>query len=83
MQKTYILDTNILLHNPQALYSFEDNEVVTPLAVIEEIDHPYLDTSSHGLTYFAERFKGEKIAGHMTLRKGQRSALAELGSQIL
>ena len=39
MQKTFILDTNILLHNPRAISSFEDNEVVIPLAVIEEIDH--------------------------------------------
>ena len=38
MQKTYVLDTNILLHNPQAPFSFEDNDVVIPLAVIEEID---------------------------------------------
>jgi PhoH-like ATPase len=83
VQKTYILDTNILLHNPQAIYSFEDNEVVIPLAVIEEIDHPYLDASSNGLTYFVERFKGEKIAGHVTLRKGERSALTELGARIL
>lgn len=49
----------------------------------EQIDHPYLDASSNGLTYFVERFKGEKIAGHVTLCKGERSALAELGSQIL
>src|SRR3989339_2090584 len=39
VQKTYILDTNILLHNPQAIHAFEDNDVVIPLAVIEEIDH--------------------------------------------
>jgi len=39
VQKTYILDTNILLHNPQAIHAFDDNDVVIPLAVIEEIDH--------------------------------------------
>ena len=49
----------------------------------EQIDHHYLDASSNGLTYFVERFKGEKIAGHVILRKGERSALAELGSRIL
>lgn len=49
----------------------------------EQIDHPYLDASSNGLTYFVERFKGEPIAGHVTLRKGERSALAELGARIL
>jgi PhoH-like ATPase len=49
----------------------------------EQIDHPYLDASSNGLTYLVERFKGESIAGHVTLSKGERSALAELGSRIL
>ncbi len=49
----------------------------------EQIDHPYLDASSNGLTYFVERFKGEPIAGHVTLCKGERSALAELGARIL
>jgi PhoH-like ATPase len=36
--KTYVLDTNVLLHDPEALLSFDDNEVVIPLVVIEEID---------------------------------------------
>ncbi len=39
MRKTYVLDTNVLLHNPMALYAFADNNVVLPLAVIEEIDN--------------------------------------------
>ena len=39
MPKTYILDTNVLLHNPQAMFAFQDNEVVIPFAVIEEIDN--------------------------------------------
>ena len=38
MPKTYILDMNVLLHNPRALFVFEENSVVIPLAVIEEID---------------------------------------------
>jgi PhoH-like ATPase len=49
----------------------------------EQIDHPYLDSSSNGLSYFVERFKGEEIAGHVTLCRGERSALAELGAMIL
>ena len=39
MIKTYILDTNVLLHNPGALFAFEDNQIVIPMAVIEEIDN--------------------------------------------
>lgn len=48
-----------------------------------QIDHPYLDSNSNGLTYLVEKFKNEKIAGHITLVKGERSDLAELGSRIL
>jgi PhoH-like ATPase len=48
-----------------------------------QIDHPYLDSSNNGLTTVAERFKPEAIAGHVTLSKGERSALAELATQIL
>ena len=38
MQKTYVLDTNVVLHDPLAIYKFEDNEVVIPIFVIEEVD---------------------------------------------
>ena len=38
MKKIYVLDTNVLLHDPNAIYSFEDNEIVIPLVVIEEVD---------------------------------------------
>ena len=38
MKKIYVLDTNVLLHDPNAIYSFEDNQIVIPLAVIEEVD---------------------------------------------
>ena len=38
MQKTYVLDTNVLIQAPYALQSFEDNHLVLPLAVLEELD---------------------------------------------
>jgi PhoH-like ATPase len=38
MSKTYVLDTNVLLHDPEALLQFEENDVVIPLAVIIELD---------------------------------------------
>lgn len=38
MQKTFILDTNVLIQAPQALLSFDNNEVVLPLVVLEELD---------------------------------------------
>src|SRR5258708_26636140 len=36
--KTFVLDTNVLLHNPASLFAFKDNRVVLALAVIEELD---------------------------------------------
>lgn len=48
-----------------------------------QIDNPYVDASSNGLTYIVEKFKNEKIAGHVTLTKGERSELAELASNLL
>lgn len=38
MQKTYVLDTNVLIQAPYALQSFEDNHIVLPIAVLEELD---------------------------------------------
>lgn len=38
MKKTFVLDTNVLLHDPESLFRFSDNDVVIPITVIEEID---------------------------------------------
>lgn len=38
MKKIFVLDTNVLLHDPQAIFAFEDNDVVIPIVVIEELD---------------------------------------------
>ena len=38
VKKTYVLDTNVVLHDPLAVYKFEDNAVVLPIFVIEEVD---------------------------------------------
>ena len=38
MKKIFVLDTNVLIHDPGSLYDFADNEVVLPLTVIEELD---------------------------------------------
>lgn len=48
-----------------------------------QIDNPYIDSSSNGLSYAVERLKGQDIAGHMTLTKGERSPLAELAANLL
>jgi PhoH-like ATPase len=48
-----------------------------------QIDNPYVDSSSNGLTYVVNKFKEEAIAGHITLVKGERSELAELAANLL
>ncbi len=49
----------------------------------EQIDHPYLDASSNGLTYVVERFKDQSISGHIMLERGERSHLAQLAADLL
>lgn len=49
----------------------------------EQIDNRYLDAQTNGLTYLTERFKGQDCFASVTLVKSERSALAELGSQLL
>ncbi len=48
-----------------------------------QIDNPYLDANSNGLTYLAEKLKDEMISGHITLTKGERSELAEIAAKLL
>lgn len=49
----------------------------------EQIDHPYLDAASNGLSYIVEKFKQQGISGHITLEKGERSRLAQLAADLL
>ncbi|MFH1812284.1 MAG: PhoH family protein [Pseudomonadota bacterium] len=48
-----------------------------------QIDHPYVDSTNNGLVHIVNKFRAEKLAGHITLAKGERSALAELAANIL
>ena len=48
-----------------------------------QIDNPYVDSTSNGLVHVVNKFKHERLAGHITLTKGERSALAELASNVL
>ncbi len=48
-----------------------------------QIDNPYLDSSSNGLTYLVEAFKGQSLFGHIFLDKSERSELAELAAELL
>jgi PhoH-like ATPase len=48
-----------------------------------QIDHPYLDEFTNGLTYVVEKFKDQMISGHVKLEKGERSSLALLAADLL
>ncbi len=50
---------------------------------IHQIDQPYLDTLSNGLSYLINRMVGQSVYAHITLEKGERSPLAELASDLL
>lgn len=49
----------------------------------EQIDNPYLDASSNGLSYTVERLKGQEACGHITLTRSERSRLASLAAEYL
>ena len=48
MRKYFVLDTNVLLHDPKAFRQFDDNDVIIPLKVIEEIDQFKRELSERG-----------------------------------
>ena len=54
--KTFVIDTNVLLHDPEAMFAFGDNHVVIPMTVIEELD----GFKESGLTALENRKPGPK-----------------------
>jgi len=48
-----------------------------------QIDNPYVDQTNNGLVHVVNRFKSERLAGHVTMSKGERSPLAELAANLL
>lgn len=68
--KLLVVDTNVILHDAEC-------------SDIQQIDHPYLDSLSNGLSYLIHRMVGQPIYGHVALEKGERSELAELASNLL
>ena len=50
---------------------------------VAQIDQPYLDALSNGLSYLIHRMMGQPLYAHVTLEKGERSALADLASELL
>ena len=82
MKKNYVLDTNVLLHDPGALLSFQDNTVVIPIYVIEEIDgfKKQLSELGRNAREVSRRLDGYRLAGKLshgvTLENGGRLRVA-------
>jgi PhoH-like ATPase len=70
LKKIYVLDTNVLLQDPQAIHSFEDNNVVIPAVVLEEIDAKkrYTDEIGRNARYFSRLL--DKYRNHGKLHDG-------------
>ena len=60
----------------------EDTKIVLT-GDIEQIDNVYVNDTSNGLAYAVEKFKTAQLAGHVSLQKGERSAVATLAAKIL
>ena len=75
---------NLSMHELKTIVTrVGDNTKIVLTGDIEQIDNVHVDTYTNGLTYAVERFKEYNLAGHVTLNKGERSALATLASRIL
>src|SRR5580704_6526892 len=77
MKKNYVLDTNVLLHDPHAIFRFEDNDVIVPIYCIEEVDQFKREGSERGRNarQIARvldelREQGGSLAGGVTLASG-------------
>jgi predicted ribonuclease YlaK len=54
--KNFILDTNVLLHDPQSLFKFQDNNIIIPITVIEEVDRFKKDMKQAGMPGWFQEF---------------------------
>ena len=68
--KNYILDTNVLLHDPNSILNFEDNHVLIPIEVIEEIDRFKRDSTERGQNARAVSRMLDKLRGSGSLSEG-------------
>jgi PhoH-like ATPase len=77
MKKRYVLDTNVLLHDPYAIFKFEDNDLILPIYVIEEIDQFKRDNTERGRNartvsrlLDAQREKGGSLSAGVRIGEG-------------
>ncbi len=60
-----------------------ENSKIVLLGDVDQIDTPYIDSHSNGLTIVSEKFKNQKVAGHIQLKKGERSYLSSIAAEII
>src|SRR5687768_3108202 len=94
MPKVFVLDTNVLLFDPQAVYKFGEHEVVIPITVIEEIDRFKKDLNENGrnarqfsrmmdeLRALGHLSKGVKLSNGGTLRVDLLQSVQELPEEL-
>jgi len=67
LNKIYVLDTNVLLQDPNAIYSFQDNEVIIPAIVLEEVDSKkrYMDEIGRNARYISRMMDSLRSKGKL------------------
>lgn len=76
MQKVYVLDSSVLLHDPKAIFQFEDNEVIVPYAVLEELENTkrYMDSvgqaARKAIRYLDQLREQGKLSQGVSLNSG-------------
>jgi len=87
-----ISNAYIIIDEAQNLTKHEIKTIITRIGEgskivltgdIEQIDNIYVNETSNGLAHVVEKFKDQRLAGHVTFTKGERSELATLASKIL
>ena len=85
--KIFVLDTNLLMHDPSALFKFQEHHVYRPMTVLEELDNAKIGVSEVARnlrqTYVVDRFKHWQHSGHITLMNVERSRLADYAAEML
>jgi PhoH-like ATPase len=82
----FIIDEaqNLTPHEVKTIISRAgDDTKIVLTGDIHQIDTPYLDSQSNGLSYLIDRIKDHPIAAHITLQKGERSELANVANEYL
>jgi PhoH-like ATPase len=73
-KKTFVLDTNVILHDYECIYSFEDNDIVLPITVLEELDQ--FKRGSDQINFNAREFIRilDTLSGDRSIPRAARSA---------